>query len=471
MHRDQPTLRPGHLVGDGELWRRERMAAVLAPATMFALGAFVPTSRLARFACDGVIAGSLPATLAVLAAMRGRTSERVDDRSAPSPRSADPVVHVLVPARDEAAVIADLIGDLEAQDLRDDSGAPAFALTVIDDRSRDATRAVAERAIAAAGLTTRARCIGREGGSDGKGAALAAVKLDDLDDETIVVVFDADARVAPGTLSGLTNAFRDDPSGVTARRRTMLPSDGRRSWLARWQDDEQTVDGAVQRARLELGGTGEFRGNGMALRARSLREIGGWDAGALCEDLEAGTRLATSTGNGIRWSRDVEVWEQPVLDLGVLVRQRLRWAEGAVRRDLRVTWPAVMSPDVDGRLRIDLAVYAAQTLAPWLALGLLARCRQPPARRRLLVLAVAYLTGGSILSAAALPQPVRRVPGVLALSAIWPLVLPIAWLRVALSSGPPAFARTVHHPGFSPPTPTRVGAVAVRPSPPRTALR
>jgi hypothetical protein len=470
MERDRPNVRPRRPVGDGLLLRRERIAALVAPAVVVAVGGLVPSSRFARYACDAIIASALAGALALAGAARGRPTAMADDRPVAKPPT-QPVVHVLVPAREEATVIADLIGDLGAQDMRNASGAPAFALTVIDDRSRDGTRAAAERAIATAGLTTVARCISRRDGLDGKGAALAVVELDDLDDETIVVVFDADARLTPATLSGLTSVFRDDPSGVTARRRTMLPLDGRRAWFARWQDDEQTVDGAVQRARVQLGGTGEFRGNGMALRAKRLRAIGGWDAAALCEDLEAGTRLAVSTGRGIRWSPDIEVWEQPVLDLRAVIRQRLRWAEGAVRRDLRVTWPAVMSPDLDGRLRIDLAVYAAQTLTPWLAVGLLARGRQRPARRRLLALGVAYFTGGSVLSAAALPQPMRRVPGVLVLSAIWALVLPLAWLRVALSNGPLRFARTVHRPGFSPPTSTRVGAVAEGSSPPRTAQR
>jgi len=438
---------------------------------MFAVGVLAPSSRLARYACDGVIAAALAGTLAAVAAMRRQTDERADDPYVPSPHTTRPLVHVLVPARDEAAVIGDLIGDLGAQDLRDSVGTPAFELTVIDDRSRDATRATVGLAITQSGLAPVARCVSRSHGPDGKGAALAAVSLDDLPDATIVLVLDADARVPPSTLSALVTAFRDDPPGVTARRRTMLPTDGRRAWLARWQDDEQTVDGALQRARLALGGTGEFRGNGMALRARDLRAIGGWDAAALCEDLEAGTRLATSTGHGIRWSPDVEVWEQPVLGLRALIRQRLRWAEGAVRRDLRVTWPAIMHPGLARRLRIDLAVYAAQTLVPLLALGLLARGDRWPARRRLAGLAVAYATGGAVLSAAVLPQPVRRVPGVLALSAVWPLVLPIAWVRVAASGGPLTFARTAHRSGFSPPVPTHAGTVAMSTPPPATARR
>jgi hypothetical protein len=285
-------------------------------------------------------------------------------------------------------------------------------------------------------------------------------------------VFDADARLAPGALRALANAFHADPVGVQARRRTMIPADGRRAWLARSQDDEQTVDGAIQRARRALGGTGEFRGNGMALCARELRTIGGWDAGALCEDLEAATRLAASTGSGMRWSPEVEVWEQPVLDLGALLRQRLRWAEGSIRRDLRVTWPVVLRPGIEPRLRADLAAYAAQALVPWLALGLLARAGRPQARHRLLALGAAEVAGGVMIAATALPRPATRVAGVLVMSAMWPVVLPVSWLRVAMSRGPLAFAKTRHRPGFSPPAPNHAAAAAAtQPTPPATDRR
>ncbi len=439
---------------------------MVAPAVVLAVGVCVPSRRVARLATDGVIAGSLLGAFALVRASRRPPV----GREVPNHRTGRPLIHVLVPARDEAAVIGDLIADLGAQDLCDPTGAPAFELTVIDDRSADATRSVAMRAIEAACLSTVARCITRTGGPDGKSAALAAVPLDDLADDTIVFVLDADARLGPGVLVALVDAFDDDSPGLTARRRMMTPVDGRRAWLARSQDDEQSVDGAIQRARLSFGGTGEFRGNGMAVRVCGLRSIGGWDPDALCEDLEAGVRLAGLAGAGIRWSPEVEVWEQPVLDVAGLLRQRLRWAEGAVRRDLRVTWPVVLRPGIRPWLRADLAAYAAQTLVPWMAIGLVARSDRPEARRRLLVFAAAYVAAGVTIAARTLPSPATRVPGVIALSAIWPVVLPLAWLRIALSRGPLAFARTEHRPGFRPQAPARAASEAAR-RPPRATDR
>jgi len=443
------------------LRRRERVAAILAPTAAFAVGAATPSRRSARLVTSAVILGSGVAEALVAIASRWKARPRARE----GPTWVAPPVHVLIPARDEAAVIGDLIGDLGRQDVRDGAGGPAFTLTIVDDRSTDRTSDVVASAIEAAGLSAVTVCVRRDDGPDGKGAALAAASIDDLPDDAIVVVLDADARFEADGLSRLLRAFDSDSAGVTARRRMLAPGDGRRAWLARWQDDEQMVDGAIQRARLLLGGTGEFRGNGMALRVDRLRAVGGWDPGALTEDLEATTQLVVLTRSGVRWTDEAEVWEQPALKLGMLVRQRLRWAEGAIRRDLRVTWPVVFSGRLPGRLRLDLAAYAAQTLVPWLALGLLVRADRGAARRRLVALGGVYLLGGTAIAASALGRVGPRVTGVIAMSAIWPIVLPVAWIKVAVARGPMRFQKTAHAPGFSWPAPTCVEVAASRPLP------
>jgi hypothetical protein len=451
--------RPAHSAKP-PLRRRERLAAIAAPVAAVILGAATPSRRSARLTTSGVILGTVITELAVALACR----RRVRSQPGPRPLNATPAVRVVIPARDEAAVIGDLIADLGRQDLAGPPDRPAFTLTVVDDRSSDGTGEVVAAAVAAAGLTAVTTCLRRDHGADGKGAALAAVSVQGLPADAIVIVLDADARLEPDGLSRLVHAFDREAPGITAHRRMLAPNDGHRGWLARWQDDEQTVDAAIQRARMALGGSGEFRGNGMALRVDALRMLGGWDANALTEDLEATTRLVAATGTGVRWT-EAEVWEQPALEARALIRQRLRWAEGAIRRDLRITWPVVLAGRLPARLRLDLAVYALQTLVPWLALGLLARADRPSARRRLGALGGAYLVGGAAIAAAALGRSGTRVTGVVAMSAIWPLVLPLAWIRVALSRGPLRFEKTRHAPGFSRRARSDVPATASRPLP------
>ncbi len=113
------------------------------------------------------------------------------------------------------------------------------------------------------------------------------------------------------------------------------------SWLAGAQADEQTLDGEIQRGRWALGGCSEFRGNGIVVRRDLLAAVGGWRAEALTEDLDLSSRLAAAFGIPVAWAIDAEVWEEPVRTVDGLWRQRLRWAEGGLRRLLE-HGPAVL---------------------------------------------------------------------------------------------------------------------------------
>src|SRR4029077_1397555 len=99
------------------------------------------------------------------------------------------------------------------------------------------------------------------------------------------------------------------------------------------------------------------------------------------------------------------VWEQPVTTLRALIEQRLRWAEGSVRRDLWATWPAVVGAPIDVAGRLDLVAYAGQALTPWVAIGLAARLlgpRRRSARGLIRLLTAAYATGAVALALVAI---------------------------------------------------------------------
>ena len=69
----------------------------------------------------------------------------------------------------------------------------------------------------------------------------------------------------------------------------------------------------------------------MFVRREALEAVGGWSERALTEDLELSTRMATH-GRHVTLAPEVEVNEEAVETLGALWRQRLRWAEGSMRR-------------------------------------------------------------------------------------------------------------------------------------------
>ncbi|MHB8958652.1 MAG: glycosyltransferase family 2 protein [Candidatus Limnocylindrales bacterium] len=512
----QPSTRapsratPGRPAGPGEV----RAVALALPALAALAGYLLPRSRAARTAVR-LGALFLPAGAAglVLAAGPGRRGQPEPMRcpsahsrgTAPGQdpaSSAEAMVTVIVPARDEAAVIARLIADLGA--ARSDP----MTLLVVDDASCDGMAELACAAIARSGLADVARVTRLATPSGSKGAALAAIPIPA---SGVLVVLDADARVAPDFVARVRTVGAVAPA-AQARRRMLRPAAGcppgrEAALLALMQDGEQEVDGLIARARLRVGGATEFRGDGMVIRAGALAALGGWPSDALCEDLELATRWYLATGRGVERPAGLEIWEQPVLSLRPLFRQRLRWAEGSIRRDLRLVIPALFERHRPVRRRVELAAYASQALMPAVVLGMAAQALRRPAeprcghgaetsvaaRRTLGVLASGYALAALILAwgsqpdeseqpdEPAQPREARRAqqpasvvramarssgttaPGwrrragrwahadrfapavaVTAFTGLWVLVLPVAWLRVAARPGSPRFTRTPH---------------------------
>jgi hypothetical protein len=366
-----------------------------------------------------------------------------------------PTFSVIVAARDEAAVLPRLIADLARQDYRTATGRPLFEVIVIDDRSQDGTPQAALRAAGAEGLGAVTRLVRRVGEdlADGKGAALSAVPPEACHGD-VIVVLDADARIRPPFLSTLATYIRAGAGAVTVRRRALQAGS---SSLAGAQADEQLADGEIQRGRWALGGCSEFRGNGIVVRRDLLIGVGGWRAEALTEDLDLSSRLAAATGIRVAWAIDAEVWEEPVDALAALWRQRVRWAEGAIRRVLEHGPAVVRSPLLSLAARADFMGYAGQILAPPIIVGSLIGGL---VHRRAGV--ASALLGGYALTAAALGfdalrwetrpdgatlsigERLRRAIRLAAFGAIWVAAVPAALLRLALRGGPVRYDKMAH---------------------------
>ncbi len=465
-----------------------RQRAVLLPLAAAMAGYAGPSLRRVSLAVS-LLAAALPACAVLLARLGGVTREPQPHTLPTRGGLEATTVTLLVPARDEAPVIARLVADVAA------ARSSPMALTVVDDGSTDGTGDLAAAAIEAHVLGREASVVRLAAPSGSKGAALRAASVL----PGVVVVLDADARLTCGFVERARAAAR--PDGVAqARRRMLRPAErGVHAWWARAlalaQDGEQAVDDRIARARLALGGAAEFRGNGMVIGTSALEALGGWPADALCEDLELATRWYLGAGRGVSRPRDLEVWEQPVLELRSLLAQRLRWAEGAVRRDLRLVVPAALDARVPLRRRAELVGYASHALLPWAFVGIALRAladrftaprrharraggqegaSTPAARRLLAALAAGYGSAAVILAWSALegglpapgarlsqprfalPQRLVRAVTVAAFTGLWPLVLPAAWVRVALRPGPTRFVRTPHTSpaAFNEPAPT-----------------
>ena len=323
--------------------------------------------------------------------------------------AAPPTFTVLVGARDEAGVLARLVGDVAGQDYRSPDGRPLFELIVVDDRSVDGSGEVVLAAARALGIDTITRVIRREGNGlpDGKGAALTAAQPDVCRGD-VVVVLDADARIEPGFLRRAAGYFAAGARAVTARRRILDASGG---WLAGAQADEQTLDGELNRGRWAMGGCSEFRGNGIMIRRELLAAVGGWRAAALTEDIDLSSRVAALTGERVAWAVDAEVWEEPVRSLSGLWRQRLRWAEGGFRRAFEHGPAVISSSRLPASARLDFVAYVGQLAAPTVIVGAAAAAVATGRRRSLVALLAAYLGVGAGLGWDALrweSRPRRR---------------------------------------------------------------
>jgi 1,2-diacylglycerol 3-beta-glucosyltransferase len=424
---------------------RARLVGVLALA---AAGALAWTAVINVFA-----ARLLQALIAVSVAyvgylgLRGWASIRDALAHAGPPSGPLAWVTVVIPARDEAPVIGHIVEDVARQAYADARG-PRFDLLVIDDGSSDGTGEVAAAAASAhPGLTGRFQVVRREPG-DGprtKGAALAHAHPRVRGE--IVAVLDADSMLDPEYLALAMHAWQRDPDAAALQtRRTELNAS--RGWLPGAQDDEQHMDLASQCGRWATDGTAEVRGTGMFLRREVLERVGGWDPDSVTEDLEISTRLAAA-GEHVTLAPEAVVREEAVETLGALWRQRMRWAEGSVRR-LNEHGPGLV---LDGRLplgkRLDFLVFTTEFIVPplfvWSIVAALVTILLPgPADWTVPVtLFLGYGLGTFLLAAAGLAATGTRgwrlvgraTRGSLFLSH-WLLIIPLALAKVGF--GPPS---------------------------------
>lgn len=441
-------------------WRAAALGILAGGA---AVGLLAGNRRLGRFV--PVLTAGVALGAAIPVALASRRPPIAPDRArqaladAPHP----PTFTILVGARDEAGVLAQLVADVSRQDYRDSDGKPLFELIVVDDRSTDGTGRVAAETARERGIGDVTRVVRREGVAlaDGKGAALTAAQPEICRGD-IVVVLDADARLEPRFLRLAAGYFAAGARAVTARRRILGAGEG---WLACAQADEQTVDGELNRGRWALGGCSEFRGNGIMVKCDLLAAAGGWRATALTEDIDLSSRIAATSGDSVAWAIDAEIWEEPVRTLGGLWRQRLRWAEGALRRAFEHGPAVVRSPQLSVGAKLDFVAYVGQLAVPSIVLGAAVSAAVTGRRRGLLAILAGYLgvsvglgwdslrwehrpDGGPLPGQERLARSFRGA----FFNALWLLVVPKALLNLAVRQGPIRYSK-MEHSGSTPPDP------------------
>lgn len=354
------------------------------------------------------------------------------------------LVSLILPARNEAGVIAASVASVAG------AAPPGEAeILVVDDGSTDGT---GDRARGAAAGLDHVRVVRREPGTGPRTkGAVVAWAMDQVRGD-FVGVLDADTRVDPAFLDRVRRAWARDP-GAAALQVARRERNASNTWLAGAQDDEQLMDLASQCGRWAGGGTAELRGNGMFARRDVLDALGGWSPTAITEDLDMSTRLAAA-GHHVGLAPDAPLGEEAVEAVGALWRQRMRWAEGSIRR-LVEHGPRLLGSKLPLARKLDFLAFTVEFAVPPLFVATLvaalvtAVLPQPADWTVPLSLAAAYGVGVFALALAGLHAAGERgivlvgraARGALFLSH-WLLVVPVVLLRMAVNRPTREFVQT-----------------------------
>lgn len=232
-----------------------------------------------------------------------------------------PAVSILVPAKNEQAVLANLVPNL----FQLDYPANHLDVWVIDDGSTDATPQV----LAKLQLQFPQLNVHRRESGGGKSGALNAVLPFTRGD--VVLVCDADAQLPVDFLRRSLPPFHHRKIDAVQVRKII--SNQRTNFLTRAQQMELDCDCFLQTHRIAIEGMCELRGNGMLVR-RSLLEAGhGWKEDTVTDDLDLTFRLYLMRSE-IAFVSAIAIQEEGVTSWRDLWRQRCRWAEGGYQRYL-----------------------------------------------------------------------------------------------------------------------------------------
>ena len=232
----------------------------------------------------------------------------------------EPVMHriaVLIAARNEQAVIGNLIDSIRAQDYPADK----VDVFVVADNCTDLTGTVA----GAHGATVYFRSSTTQ---VGKGYALQYLLRcieDDYAPYDGYLVLDADNVLSPNYITEINKTFSDGYEIVTSYRNSKNYGD---NWIsagyALWFLRESRY---LNHARFLLGTSCAVSGTGFLFSRRVLEETGPWPFHLLTEDIQFSVDQVTR-GRKIAFCPDAVLYDEQPTTFRQSWNQRLRWSKG-----------------------------------------------------------------------------------------------------------------------------------------------
>ncbi len=263
-----------------------------------------------------------------------------------------PFVSIMIPAHNEESVISNTIETVLNLDY------PNFEIIAIDDRSTDNTASVLKN-LEKKYPNKVIAFIRDKNAFPGKSAVLNDA-LQFAKGEAILV-FDADATMEPNFLTNLVYELEPKDVGAVQARKVIRNKDI--NILTRCQNNEMTMDTYFQVSRDSVKGAVELRGNGELIKRTALEDIGGWNNYTITDDLDMSTRLHIK-GWDVRFCHETIVYEEGIMYLFPLYRQRRRWLEGTIRRYLEYFWDILTSKKMSMRVRVDMIAYISEFIMP-----------------------------------------------------------------------------------------------------------
>lgn len=271
-----------------------------------------------------------------------------------------PTVLLLVPFRNEAAVLPSLLAHLHQLDY------PPTQLTtvLIDDGSTDDSPQLAQTWV-----NGRPHChLLKLPHNGGKASALNAA-LAHFPQGELVAVFDADERPSPTTLSHLAVCFMDKKVGAVNGRRVVSNS------LASLFASASTIESLVHQlvtmqAKQRLNLAPALLGSNCVYRRQALAAVGGFQPGALLEDSDLSLKLVAAGWQTGFCPQAISTHVVPQTWRGHW-RQHRRWASGFGHVARQQAAQIITNQQLAWPMRLELLAFScgyADRVA-WLVLG------------------------------------------------------------------------------------------------------
>jgi cellulose synthase/poly-beta-1,6-N-acetylglucosamine synthase-like glycosyltransferase/peptidoglycan/xylan/chitin deacetylase (PgdA/CDA1 family) len=241
---------------------------------------------------------------------------QVESRRVPPALPAEPPLQsVLIPAHNEAKVIAETIRHILASDY------PNLEVIVVDDGSKDDTPEVVRTTFAG---DLRVRLITMTNG--GKAAALNRGLAEARG--SVVVALDADTYFSSDSIRKLVRWFEDAEVGAVAGNAKV---GNRVNIITRWQALEYITSQSLERRMLaSLGCITVVPGAIGAWRREALQKLGGFPSDTLAEDQDL-TIALLKAGYKVLYDSTAIAWTEAPDTVSDLIKQRFRWAFGTLQ--------------------------------------------------------------------------------------------------------------------------------------------